>query len=120
MNTQNANLLESIRNAVSASDTLQQQLVSAKTADEAASFLSASLSIPVSVSDLAKLDHSVRAEMSDEQLEAIAGGSATIPDKGFHNIVFSVLSAGIACAIISAAEAGVKGGDACKRAFTDK
>lgn len=104
MNTQDNSLLKRIQTAVAASPDLQKQLTAATSADAAARLLSTALSQPVTATDLTALSDSVKADMTDEQLEAVAAG-------GTAGFLATCLGWLIGCGLVSAiAEIDRKGG----------
>lgn len=113
MNTQNTDLLKSIQAAVAASPELQTQLAAVTTTDQAAGILSSALSTTVSTADLNALSESAKADMTDQQLDAVSAGA------GGLGILLSFLGAGIGCAVLSAAEEiRIKG--MCKFVMTEQ
>ena len=112
MGTQNTDLLKSIQTAVAASPELQTLLTAATTTDQVASLLSSALSATVSKADLTALSESVKADMTDKQLDAVSAG-------GGLGILCSILGAGIGCALVSAVAEGLTKGQ-CKYVLTEQ
>ena len=90
-------LVENIQAAVAASPELQKQLAAVKSTDEAATMLTSALGSPVTAADLKVLSDAALSQMTDAQLEQIAGGGKNRP----LIVLGSLVSFGLGCAILS-------------------
>lgn len=91
----NSELVERIKSAVGASPDLQKQLAGAQSKEQVTSLLSAALGGDVSAADIDALNHAASANMTDEQLEAVAGGVNGAA------VFISIITAGAFCALSS-------------------
>lgn len=106
-------LVKNIQTAVSASPELQKQLAAVKSAAEAAAVLTSAMGSPVTTADLKTISQAAQAQLTDEQLEAIAGGGRTRDDW----IMISVASIGFGCAVGSIMMASSPDSGGCKELF---
>lgn len=103
-------LVKHIQTAVAASPELQKQLAAVKSTDEAAALLTNAMGSPVTAADLNDISRTAAQDMTDDQLEAVAGGISTRD----IFILLSVFSFGGACALASLLYATNTAAGGCK------
>ena len=112
MTSNKEQLVKNIQSVVAASPELQKQLTAVKSTDEAATLLTSALGSVVTAKDLQTINETSKAEMTDAQLEAVAGG-----DRG-GAIFISIVTLGAFCALASVVYAAKDGGKGdCSNAF---
>lgn len=112
MTAPNDTLIQRIQTAVGSSPELQKQLAAAQSTEQAASLLTAALGATVTANDLQAINETAKADMTDEQLDSVAGG-----DRG-GSIFISIVTLGAFCALASVVYAVKDGGKGkCSEAF---
>lgn len=97
MTPPNELLIQRIQAAAAASPALQKQLAAVQSTDEAATLLTGVLESPVTAADLKIVNDAALSQMTDAQLEQIAGGGKNTP----LIVLGSIFSFGLGCAILS-------------------
>lgn len=97
MSPHQAQLIEKIQAATAASPELQKKLATAQSTQQIADALTQALGTPVTQVDLKDISHAAQQQMTDEQLDAVAGGGEKTP-----GILLSVFTLGAGCALVSA------------------
>lgn len=101
-----------LQSAVADSPELHKKLSAASSLEDAASLLSTALDSTVSAHDLQSISRNAQSQMTDEQLEAVAGGGEHL---GII-VIMSVLTFGIGCGLASAINEAQSKGE-CAKSF---